>query len=71
MRVRAGDLGVVTLDGVIGSDFKGLVFLELNVLAINEHTGTDLGSLGVEEKSDVLIGALGKSLVEALDLLTV
>lgn len=71
VRVRAGDLGVVTLDSVIGSDFQGLVFLELNVLAIDEHTSTDLGSLGVEQKSDVLIRALGKSLIEALDLLTV
>lgn len=69
MRVRAGDDGVVTLDCVISGNFHGLVLLELNVLAVNEHTGTDLGSLSVEHKGDVLIGALSEGLVEGFNLL--
>lgn len=69
--VGAGDDSVVTLDSVVGRDFKGLVLLEFNALAVDEHASTDLRTLGVEHEGDVLVRTLLEGLVEACDLLAV
>ena len=65
--VGAGDASVVTFDGVVGDNLQVLSGNELNVLAVDEFTSADLGSLGVEHDSAGLVGALLESLSQVSD----
>mmetsp|Transcript_2739 Transcript_2739/g.6542 ORF Transcript_2739/g.6542 Transcript_2739/m.6542 type:complete len:522 (-) Transcript_2739:100-1665(-) len=63
--VRAGKLGVVTLELVVGSEDESLSLYEFNLLALGKETGSDFGSLGVEQDTNGL-SDIGGSLTKTI-----
>mmetsp|Transcript_4182 Transcript_4182/g.13448 ORF Transcript_4182/g.13448 Transcript_4182/m.13448 type:complete len:385 (+) Transcript_4182:695-1849(+) len=67
--VRARELGLVAEEGVVGRQLEVLAGLEVDLLVARllEEAGPDLGTLGIEEDGDVLVGPLGRRLTHALE----
>ena len=65
--VRAGDLGVVALEGVVGGDLQLLVYFELDGLVVLQQAGADLGALRVEHLGDGVAGTQLEGLVQEGD----
>mmetsp|Transcript_25891 Transcript_25891/g.77217 ORF Transcript_25891/g.77217 Transcript_25891/m.77217 type:complete len:552 (-) Transcript_25891:3-1658(-) len=67
--VRARELGLVAEEGVVGRQLEVLARLEVDLLIARllEEAGPDLGTLGIEEDGDVLVGPLGRRLAHALE----
>ena len=69
--VRAHNLVLVALIGEVGDDLEALAGNNVDGLAVLEQTSADLGTLGIEQKSALLVRSLLEGFTQVLNTLAV